>query len=695
MSTEQSNEAIELELSPIILKFAELFKEASKSSKELDMEFLPAEFRGWPEDPKPHIVFFKRKGREYWVLNYHIPRVAIYRIKKHKYKDESTGEKVEEDIVVHDRTIFNFVPVEIREFHDFTLELAAREAKMRAPVMYQWMIAENALKGPIFRELEPVLPVELLDKLKEIGGLYTNENLAKEAIDSILVLAKYLGAVEHVDRPMTPGIYWNPKKNQLEAYEYDTSMPSRVQVREALVLLDKMTRTVPDGRWYNSWPVKFGKAIKWSLVAGLGYAYKVYNEKRRWVPYLLFVGESNTGKTHAIARTISEIWFPLATSASAGSAWSLYNFSELASSVASVIIINEAATLFRSLNFGDEGDNFFNLIKNAPEQYLFRTKSYKGVRKVYPSLATFAFNANMPGIKDEAIRRRFFTIEFTKVDKIPSEAIEYFEKYIIPQMGVLSAIGRFVFNVIKEEPTLLGLRWNDLAEELIKRLYDYAVLEIPEWLQKAELVDKYREELEAEKITRVVSWLKDYFNDIYFRYSRYADSSTPLRDRILYVLEHEMSPHFILRGKKEVIIKSTLLDELRKTLKIDIYNFKALCELLGWEYKQRRVNKYPTWVGVINIEDFFEFLGAREGPLEIDMRVAHKVVDILAMGNFTFDELVVILNIDKEELAEILNDLEKNLVILPQDGRYKLNRSRARELGFDVVDSYVLTGGGK
>ena len=156
-----------------------------------------------------------------------------------------------------------------------------------------------------------------------------------------------------------------------------------------------------------------------------------------------------------------------------------------------------------------------------------------------------------------------------------------------------------------------------------------------------------------------------------------------------------MSPHFILRGKKEVIIKSTLLDELRKALKIDIYNFKALCELLGWEYKQRRVNKYPTWVGVINIEDFFEFLGAREGPLEIDMRVAHKVVDILAMGNFTFDELVVILNIDKEELAEILNDLEKNLVILPQDGRYKLNRSRARELGFDVVDSYVLTGGGK
>ena len=64
------------------------------------------------------------------------------------------------------------------------------------------------------------------------------------------------------------------------------------------------------------------------------------------------------------------------------------------------------------------------------------------------------------------------------------------------------------------------------------------------------------------------------------------------------------------------------------------------------------------------------------------------------MGDFSFDELKQILSIPERELMEVLNELEKNLVIVPQNGRYRLNRSRARELGFDVVDSYVIAGGG-
>ncbi|WP_297494490.1 hypothetical protein [Thermococcus sp.] len=693
MSTEWTSD--DLQFSPFVLKFAEMLRKASKDEDSLDTEYLLAEFRGWPLDPDPYTVFFKRKGREYWVLDYRNPRVALYRVRKRKYKDEDTGEEVEEEVAVHDRTVFNFVPVEIREFHDFTLELAAEEANMDAPpTMYQWVIAERSLSGVFIRELRPAITVEILDKLSEIGGLYLSENLAKEAVHTILTLARTLEAIEHVHRPLAPGIYWNPRTQELEAYGFDTKMPSRVQVLDALKLLDKIVRSYLNKRWFESWPVKFGKILKWALVAGLGYAYKVYNEKRRWLPYLLFVGESMTGKTQVISKVITYIWAPVAKFTSIGSSWSVYNFGEVISSVASLIVLNESAPLFRSLNYGDEGDNFFNLIKSAPEQYLFRTRAVKGVRRPYPALATLAFNANMPGIRDEAIRRRFFTIEFTKVDKIPLDVAQYFERNIVPYLDSLSAIGRFVFNVVKENPELLRLPWQDLAEELVRRLYEYAMLEVPEWLRKAELVDNYCEELEEEKREVIVTWLRKHFDEIYFRYSRYADSSTTPKDRIYYVLEHELSPYFLVRGG-ELIIKKTLLDALRADTRIDVYSFKALCELFGWEYKARRLGGTPTKVGITPLKSFLELLGVSDAPVEADPRLAEKVVDILAMGRFTFDELMQILSVPEEELREVIEELERNMVILPRDGRYSLNRSRARELGFDVVDSYVVAGGGK
>lgn len=62
------------------------------------------------------------------------------------------------------------------------------------------------------------------------------------------------------------------------------------------------------------------------------------------------------------------------------------------------------------------------------------------------------------------------------------------------------------------------------------------------------------------------------------------------------------------------------------------------------------------------------------------------------MGDFTFDELRSVLNVSEKELQQVLLDLERDMVVLTQDGKYRLNRARARELGFDVVESYVVVG---
>lgn len=693
---------IYIETSPLLMAFQELLKEA----KTLDDEnYLPAEFRGYPLDYIDfHTVIFKRRGRYYWVLDYNRPRVVLHKVIRRKVvdeegkpvKDEATGEPVVEEVPIHEQTILNLVPVEIRAFRDFTLELAARELGRSPPILYQWTVALNSWKGPIIQELEPVLAVELLDRLKEIGGLFSSEPLAKEAIDTILTLARYLTALRVEDRPMAPGIYWNPNTGQLEAYDFDTSMPSPEEVREALLLLDEITRTVNKTSWRESWPYKFGRAIKWALVGGLGYAYKVYNEKRRWIPYLLLIGESQTGKTHSVGRAIAEMWSSPFTSS--GASWSLYTLSELIASRASVLILNEAANLFRALNKGDEEDNLFNLLKNAPEQYLFRFKSYKGSIKIYPSLATFVFTANMSAPRNEAIRRRFLTVEFTKVDKIPRDAQGRFEREIIPRMGVLSAIGRFVFNLVKADPKLLDNHWIDLAELLVEALYSYAGLPVPQWLREASLEEDFIEELEAEKVEYVTTWLRRHFNELYLKNVKksFEDRADYIRERVEYVLRANYSEYFYLRDG-EVIIFRSLLDALKADKKdLDIYSFRDLCNLMDWTYDRRSIRNKKYRVAVIPLQDFLDQVAPmeREEYEQEVFSVLDEVVNVLAMQPLSFEELVEQTGIPESVLRTAIDVLKAKGVVFEADDKLVLDRKKAVEAGLNVVYSGVSRAGG-
>ena len=684
-----------IETSPILQAFQKLLKDAKTLE---DKNYLPAEFRGYPLDRIDfNTVIFKRRGKFYWVLDYHRPRVALHRVVRRKVVDEEgkvvkdeNGEPVVEEVPVHEQTILNLVPVEIRAFSDFTLELAAKELGRTPPTLYQWTVALNSWNGPQIQELEPVLAVELLDRLKEIGGLFSSEILAKEAIDTILTLARYLNAISFENRPMAPGIYWNPEVKRMEAYDFETSMPTPEEVKEALLLLDEITKTVDKPSWRESWPYKFGKAVKWAFVAGLGYAYKVYNEKRRWIPYLLLIGESQTGKTHSVGRTIAEMWSSPFTSS--GASWSLYTLSELISSRASVLIINEAANLFRSLNRGDEEDNLFNLLKNAPEQFLFRFKSYKGSIKIYPSLATFAFTANMSAPRNEAIRRRFLTVEFSRVDKIPREAQARFEREIVPKMGRLSAIGRLIFNLVKADPSLLDNHWIDLAELLVEAIYSYAGLPVPWWLRNASLEENFIEELEAEKVEYVTTWLRRHFNELYLRNVKksFEEQSDFIRERIEYVLRANYSEYFYLRDG-EVIIFRSLLDALKADKRdLDIYTFKDLRELMGWEYEIRSINNRKYRVAVVPLRDFLDQVAPmeREEYDEEVFRVLDEVVNVLAMQPLLFDELVEQVRVvSRSVLRTAVEFLEARGVVFEAGGKLVLDRKKAVAEGFNVVYS--------
>lgn len=140
-----------------------------------------------------------------------------------------------------------------------------------------------------------------------------------------------------------------------------------VRIYDVLKFLDKIVKVNFDKRWYEFWLVKFGKIFKWVLVVGFGYVYKVYNEKCCWIFYFLFIGEFLIGKIQVIFKVILYFWKLFGKVIFIGFFWSVYDFGEIIFLVVFVIVINEVVFLFKFLNFGDEGDNFFNFIKNVFE----------------------------------------------------------------------------------------------------------------------------------------------------------------------------------------------------------------------------------------------------------------------------------------------------------------------------------------
>ncbi|WP_167911435.1 bifunctional DNA primase/polymerase [Thermococcus sp. 21S7] len=75
---------------------------------------------------------------------------------------------------------------------------------------------------------------------------------------------------------------------------------------------------------------------------------------------------------------------------------------------------------------------------------------------------------------------------------------------------------------------------------------------------------------------------------------------------------------------------------------------------------------------------------------EIGFKLADEVVNVLSMEpNLTFDELIERINAPEEELSKTVRWLIDNGIVLPEEGRYKLNETKAKEAGFNIVETFV------
>lgn len=358
--------------------------------------------------------------------------------------------------------------------------------------------------------------------------------------------------------------------------------------------------------------------IKWGLIAPFAYAIK---QIRRTVvvhfPDMVVYGSRDTGKTTIGAQIILSIWNPPEEARivkGGGDADTKAKHGRLRSLTTFPIVVNEVEGIFNNKELLED-------YKNAVENRFVRGKHAHGVYIEIPSLAPFFMTMNGQLPLDEAVRKRFFGIHFSLSDRISKDEMERFKEEILPRLEDLRFLGYFVFKKISENPELLRENWSTLATQLLREAFEFAELEIPDWINEfyeGETEEELNEALNEEIRARLL----ENINNLYSRYiskveiiaenpnDLYAYSS--LETRLRALLQEDFIPWAFLRGE-EIVITSAVMKVL-KDLGVD--SLKSLAERFGWKYGVHKVNGRNRKSIKVPFSEFVKFLSGDSGELD-------------------------------------------------------------------------------
>ena len=326
---------------------------------------------------------------------------------------------------------------------------------------------------------------DVVGQLRKNTVRVTSRRKAEDALSLLISKMIQIGWCEVVRGDKVIGLVLND--GELVAVDYDMELPTPLEVKEALEVLN---RFVDLSRFNESRVRKLAKLIKWFTVAGLGWIYK---EFKRWLPHCYLYGESDTGKSKS-AQILSNIWmeFP---SLSLGSIDSPFRLGSALSQTTFPIVVNE-------MDFEALDVEVIELWKNAVEFQIARSRYGRNV-KAY-GIFCFTSNASIPSNK--AIRKRLMILHFDPNDsEVLSRQKEQFEKLEVERRK-LQAIGRFVANYVKANlDKLEAMHWEDFAELLLEKAYEYAGLDVPDWVkEKGDDEDEDVRTSKAEEIRAVI-----------------------------------------------------------------------------------------------------------------------------------------------------------------------------------------------
>jgi len=449
--------------------------------------------------------------------------------------------------------------------------------------------------------LEGVTTKDIVSRLRA-EGLVFHTRLVEDAVNAIIEAMVEKGKVETREEIDKQGFFIID--GELRGVKVE--VPDKVdldELREALDLLDELAT-----EWYADVQDKFATVIKWFAVAPFIYAQK---QEGRWVPWLYLFGASMAGKS-TMAEIGANIWnrHTKIRELTGSNIDTVARLGKVLESGTFPIIINEPGAVFTKEDLADT-------IKNSITSLVARGRFMHGEYVEVPALTPLCFTSNRVLVRDDALLRRFVVLNFHIQERRSEEAIQKFKevKTKFPKLGVIGDV--IAYAMLKTQKKFDDTNWQDVAEWLLKKVYEVAGREAPEWIAKRAETET-QEDLEEIDIENLREFLISKINDAYQRYVGKIEIITENSSRTLknaYAVPVEWRAEVVAKNNliswlmwksNSILITAGILNEVRDFLG-DI-TMRSLAELLGGEYTTKKIGGKARKVIIIKFEKFAEFL---------------------------------------------------------------------------------------
>ena len=420
----------------------------------------------------------------------------------------------------------------------------------------------------------------------------------------------------------TPGFYKDPQSDGILPVGYSVKEKPLEELKPALMILTRISSKFP--RSLN----RFSAAVKHSLSAPFSY----YLRQRSIYPqHLMFYGITGTSKTALmlVNHGIWGLWDPESSNhgffISGGEADTPSRIGERLEQGTFTVIIDEGEGLFLKSD-GRENVPVIGILKHAMQSLVSRQTSDRGT---FQALASVAIASNVKPPRGAApILSRMATYESGSSEQIHASLSdkEKFQKTQNELYSQLSPIGQYVAARAVANPDILTADFEAFGETMLREMYTYAGLEVPEWVnihaEPTSVEDLDRDNKEEIRIFVVKTHLEVFSRSIgrvgiletNSRGGEYAqyDSMTNVsaEEKIRHVIKNGLIPWQIFKdtkGVEQVILTIGFAKDISRIVG-EAYNLQSIGELLSFECKYVRIGNSTPWTIVAGLEEYLKFL---------------------------------------------------------------------------------------
>ncbi len=437
-------------------------------------------------------------------------------------------------------------------------------------------------------------------------------------------IAAYIesGKAEQLTGIDTPGFYKDPQSDGIVSVGYTLRHISPEEMGQSLKAMNQIAGMYPRS------PGRFSAVVKHSLSAPFSY----YIRQRKIYPqHIMLYGLTGTSKTALllINHGIWNLWDPESSNhgffISGGEADTPSRIGERLEQGTFTVIIDEGEGLFLKSD-GRENVPVIGILKHAMQSLVSRQTSDRGI---FQALASISIASNVKPPRGAApILSRMATFESGGSEQIHAsltdkEKFQKMQNELYPQ---LAPIGQYVAARVVANPGILTADFETLGETMLREMYAFAGLEVPEWVsihaEPTSIEDLDRDIREEIRVFLYKSNLEAYSRNIGktgilrmgsngSEYTEYDDrTNVSAEQKIRTSIESGLLSWQIFKdtkGVEQVILTTAFAKEVSK-IAGEAYNLQSIAELLGYECKYVRIGNNTPWTIITNLDNYLSFL---------------------------------------------------------------------------------------